>query len=196
MFSEGALALGGIICGTTAQIFGVTAVLVVVAVLILILLLAFRLLSCPLSIDFTQKLDFEPGAVIPLSQDFIHVPCPKDGPVLVTIDFELDETRERELDSFINELRLIHLRNGAYSWQLFADPARPTHFHVQIMMPSWSQYLLERERITKAERQMLDQALSLHLGQNPPEFRIYTRVNKTFHERTDARGAALESRPE
>jgi MFS family permease len=196
MFSEGALALGGIICGTTAQIFGVTAVLVVVAVLILILLLAFRLLSCPLSIDFTQKLNFEPGAVIPFSQDFIHVPCPKDGPVLVTIDFELDETRERELDSFINELRLIHLRNGAYSWQLFADPARPSHFHVQIMMPSWSQYLLERERITKAERQMLNQALSLHLGQNPPEFRIYTRVNKTFHERTDAREAALESRPE
>jgi hypothetical protein len=180
MFSEGAMALGGIICGATAQIFGVTSLLVAVAVSILILLLTFRLLSSPLSIDFTQKLSFEPGAVIPLSQDFIHVPHPKDGPVLITIDFEVDETRGRELDSFINELRLIHLRNGAYSWQLFADPARPTHFHVQIMMPSWSQYLLQRERITKTERQMLDQAISLHLGQSPPEFRTYTRVNKTF----------------
>jgi hypothetical protein len=46
--------------------------------------------------------------------------------VLMTIDFQVDETRGRELDSFMNELRLVHLRNAAYSWQLFADPARPT----------------------------------------------------------------------
>jgi predicted MFS family arabinose efflux permease len=101
MFSQGAMALGGVIYGATAQTFGVTAVLVAVAVSILILLLTFRLLSSPLSIDFTQKLSFEPGGITLLSPDFIHVPQPKDGPVLITIDFEVDETRGRELDSFI-----------------------------------------------------------------------------------------------
>jgi hypothetical protein len=125
MFSQGAMALGGIIYGTTAQTFGVTAVLVAVAVLILVLLLTFQLLSSPLSIDFTQRLSFETGAVTPWSQRFIYVPEPRDGPVLITIDFQVDESRGRELDSFMSELRLIHLRNGAYSWQLFADPARP-----------------------------------------------------------------------
>ena len=62
MFSQGAMALGGVIYGTTAQTFGITTVLVAVAVLILVLLLTFRLLSSPLSIDFTQRLSFEPGA--------------------------------------------------------------------------------------------------------------------------------------
>ena len=180
MFSQGAMALGGVIYGITAQKFGITTVLVAVAVLILVLLLTFHLLSSPLSIDFTQGLSLEPGAVTPLSQHFIYVPQPRDGPVLITIDFQLDETRGPELDGFMNELRLIHLRNGAYSWQLFADPAQPNHFHVEIMMPSWSQYLLQCERITKAERQVLDRALSLHLGENPPETRIYIHVNKTF----------------
>jgi MFS family permease len=180
MFSQGAMALGGVIYGISAQKFGVTAVLVAVAVLILVLLLAFQLLSSPLSIDFTQRLSFEAGAVTPLSRDFLQVPQPRDGPVLMTIDIQLDETRGRELDSFMNELRLIHLRNGAYSWQLFADPARPNHFHVEIMMPSWSQYLLHCERITKAEKEVIDRASSLHLGENPPETRIYIRVNKTF----------------
>jgi MFS family permease len=180
MFSQGAMALGGVIYGITAQKFGVTAILVAVALLILVLLLTFKLLASPLSIDFTQRLSFELGAVTPLSQNLNFIPQPRDGPVLITIDFQVDETRGRELDSFMNELRLIHLRNGAYSWQLFADPARPNHFHVEIMMPSWSQYLLHCERITKAEKEVIDRALSLHLGENPPETRMYIRVNKTF----------------
>jgi hypothetical protein len=173
-------ALGGVIYGITAQKFGVTAILVAVALLILVLLLTFKLLASPLSIDFTQRLSFELGAVTPLSQNLNFIPQPRDGPVLITIDFQVDETRGRELDSFMNELRLIHLRNGAYSWQLFADPARPNHFHVEIMMPSWSQYLLHCERITKAEKEVIDRALSLQLGENPPETRMYIRVNKTF----------------
>jgi len=178
------MALGGIIYGITAQNFGVTTVLVAVAVLILVLLLTFQLLSSPLSIDFTQGLRYEPGAVTPLSQDLKFVPQPRDGPVLITIDFQLDDSRGRELDSFMNELRRIHLRNGAYSWQLFTDPARPNHFHVEIMMPSWSQYLLQCERITKAEKQVIDRALNLQLKEKPPETRIYIRVNKTSLHRS------------
>jgi MFS family permease len=185
MFSQGAMALGGVIYGTTAQSFGVTIVLVAVAVLILVSLVTFRLSSSPLSIDFTQSLSFESGAITLLTQNFIpqnsiHVPQPKDGPVLITIDFQVDEARAHELDGSISELRLIHLRNGAYSWQLFEDPARPNHFRVEIMMPSWSQYLLHNERITKAEKQMIDRALDLDVDENPPDIRTYIRVNRTL----------------
>jgi MFS family permease len=181
MLSQGAMALGGVIYGTTAQTLGVTQVLVAAAVVIVVLLLVFGTFSfSPLSIDFTQTLDLEPGGFRPLAQHLTHVPLPRDGPVLITIDLQLDERRVTELDSFINELRSIHLRNGAYSWQLFADPSRPGYFHVEILMPSWSQYLLQCERITKAEKKLIDQALSLNLGKEPPEIRMYVRVNKTF----------------
>jgi hypothetical protein len=40
--------------------------------------------------------------------------------------------------------------------------------------------LLLIERITKAEKQLIDRALALNLGGNPPEIRTYIRVNKTF----------------
>jgi hypothetical protein len=69
-------------------------------------------------------------------------------------------------------------RNGAYSWQIFADPSRPSYFHVEILMPSWSQYLLQCERITKAEKEVIDRALSLL--KKPPEVRMYVRLNKPF----------------
>jgi MFS family permease len=184
MFSQGAMALGGVIYGSGAQTWGAAPVLVAVAVVILVLLLTFQLFSVPLSIDFTRELNVEPGPIAPFSPNFIHVPRPEDGPVLITIDVQLDETRGPDRDTFVEELRLIYLRNGAYSWQLFADPTRPNHYHVQIMMPSWSQYLLLCERITKAEKELIDQARSLHVGEQPPEIRMYIRVNKPFRARS------------
>jgi Transmembrane secretion effector len=182
MFSQGAMALGGVIYGTTAQTWGVTIVLVAVAAVILTLLVAFQMFSVPLSIDFTKGLDTEPGPIAPLSPNFIYVPRPSDGPVLITIDVQLDESQGLEVEKFVKELRLIYLRNGAYSWQVFADPTRKNRFHVQIMMPSWSQYLLLCERITKAEKQLINQAQSLHVGGKPPETQMYIRVNKHFRD--------------
>jgi hypothetical protein len=182
MFSQGAIALGGIIYGAGAQTWGATTVLITVAAVILVLLLTVQLFSVPLSIDFTKELNIEPGPIAPFSLNFVHVPRPADGPVLITIDVQLDESRGPELDAFVNELRLIYLRNGAYSWQLFADATRRNRFHVQIMMPSWSQYLLLCERITKDEEQLIDQARNLHVGENPPEIQMYIRVNKRFHD--------------
>jgi hypothetical protein len=38
------------------------------------------------------------------------------------------------------------------------------------------------ERITKAEKEVIDRTLSLHLGENPPETRMYIRVNKKFSQ--------------
>jgi len=193
MFSQGAMALGGVIYGTIAQTRNASTVLVAVAAVILVLLVTFQLLSVPLSIDFTKELSFEPGPIAPFLPNFIQVPQPRDGPVLITIDVQLDETRGRELDAFVNELRLIHLRNGAYSWQLFADSTLANHFHVQIMMPSWSQYLLLCERITKAEKELIDQAQMLHVGKNPPEFRVYIHVNRPFHDAGSSEPRKIES---
>jgi Transmembrane secretion effector len=182
-FSQGATALGGVVYGTTAQMWGVTPVLMAVAGLIVTLLLTLQLFSFPLSIDFTKELSFEPGVAACLSPDFIHVPQSRDGPVLITIDAQLDKSRGREIDALMNELRLIHLRNGAYSWELFADPTRRNHFHIEMMMPSWSQYLLQCERITKAEKQVIDRILGPQPGEIPAEIRIYIRVNKRFRAR-------------
>jgi MFS family permease len=183
MFSQGAMALGGIIYGAGAQLWGGATVLIGVAAVIFILLFAFQLFSVPLSIDFTKGTNVEPGPIAPFSLNFIHIPRPADGPLLITIDVQLDESRGPELDAFVNELRLIYLRNGAYSWQLFADPTRHNRFHVQIMMPSWSQYLLLCERITQDEKKLIDQAQNLHVGENPPDIQMYIRVSKRFRER-------------
>jgi Transmembrane secretion effector len=70
--------------------------------------------------------------------------------------FSSDEARMR-----IREVRLIHLRNGAYSWRLHEDLTRPNTFRLEMNVPSWSEDLLQKERMTKAARKGMGPSLGL-----------------------------------
>ena len=96
----------------------------------------------------------------------------------MTQEFELDRTVGAKFVELMRQVRLVYLRNGAYSWQLFEDPTRHNTFRMEVMVPSWTQYLLQQDRMTKADREVIQQAESLHVGPKPPEVRMYLGVNK------------------
>ena len=74
MVSQGAVALGGVIWGSIASMWGVIPALLGAATLLLLsLILLFWL-----SIDFTGKLDFEPAPVSGAYHKFIHMPQPHE----------------------------------------------------------------------------------------------------------------------
>jgi len=148
-----------------------------------ILQLATLLLQSKLSIDFTSALDFEPAPVAGHAHKLIHIPAPHDGPVAVMIDVEVHGTLGRDVIETMREVRLIHLRNGAFTWRLHEDLARPNTYRVEMLYPSWTEYLLMEERLTKAERAVIDKARSFHVGAKPPEFRHFLCVNRELHTR-------------
>jgi hypothetical protein len=197
MVSQGAMALGGIIWGTIATMAGVNTALIVAAVLVLATLTVTHLLRHPWSIDFTMTADPDsvPVAVTNIVHNLLYRPEPKDGPVLVTVEFQVDRSGGSKFVALMREVRLIHLRNGAYSWQLFEDPSRLNTFRIEMMVPSWTQYMLQQERMTKADGDVIAQAESLHVGPNPPEVRTYLGVNKELlsHKHRDA--TTIDSRP-
>jgi len=47
-----------------------------------------------------------------------------------------------------------------------------------MVVPSWNDHLLQLERMTKAEEEVLKKAWSLHLGISPPEERSYISISK------------------
>src|SRR5215471_5544110 len=197
MVSQGAMALGGILWGTIAATAGVNTALLAVAILILAVLTLTHLLGHPWSIDFTTTINIDsvPATVMNIAHKLLYSPHPNDGPVLVTVEFQLDRSRGSKFVDLMREVRLIHLRNGAYSWQLFEDPSRFNTFRIEMMVPSWTQYLLQQERMTKADREVIGQAKSLHVGPNPPEVRMYLGVNKELlsHKHRNAGGFALRT---
>ena len=144
------------------------------------------ILAIPLSINFTGKLEFDPGSVTSFSQtSFSHkliaLPQPQDGPVAITYEFEVDRVREDEFMELMRQVRLIHLRNGAFSWRLHEDLTRFNIFRIEMMVPSWTQYVLQRDRMTKAEKNIIERAKSLHIGEGPIQERIFLCVNKELH---------------
>jgi hypothetical protein len=182
MAAQGAVALGGIVWGSAAAVWGITPTLFGATAL----LLASLVLVLFLSIDFTGKLDFEPAPISGAAHKLIHVPQPHDGPVSITIEFEVDRIRGREFLDALREVRLIHLRNGAFSWRLHEDLESLNTYRVELMMPSWTEYLLENERLTKTEKDLIDKAWALHIGANPPVVRQYLCVNRELHARRPA----------
>jgi MFS family permease len=174
MVSQGAMALGGIVWGAVAASLGVNITLIAAAVLLFISLI----LAIPLSINFTGALDFEPAPVTSFSHKLIYLPQPKDGPVAVTYEFQVDPVRAPAFLDLMKHVRMIHLRNGAFTWRLHEDLTRLNTFRIEMLVPSWTQHMLQRERMTKAEKTIIDQANAFQLGGGQIEERIFLCVNK------------------
>ncbi len=183
MVSQGAIALGGIVWGFSSQAAGVNVTLVVAAVAMALSLL----LAIPLSINFTTSLSFDPPPISCVMMPLVNNPQPRDGPVAITFEIEVDRMRGREFLRLMREVRLIHRRNGAFGWRLDEDLTRSNIYRIEMMVPSWTGYLLQRERLTKAEQETINKVWRLHVGEDVPEERYYLCVNREL----DARGTTV-----
>ena len=193
MLSQGAIALGGIVWGFSSQAAGVNVTLIVAAVAMALSLL----LAIPLSINFTTSLSFDPPPISCVMMPLISNPEPRDGPVAITFEIEIDRLRGREFLRLMREVRLIHRRNGAFSWRLDEDLTRSNIYRIEMMVPSWSGYLLQRERLTKAEQETINKVWRLHVGEDVPEERYYLCVNRELDARatTEAHSSSMPTAP-
>ena len=66
-----------------------------------------------------------------------------------------------------------------------------------MMYPSWTEYLLMQERLTKVEREIIEKARAFHVGENPADFRHFLCVNRELHTQrhTVTRPTAMPEAP-
>ena len=174
MLSQGGMALGGLVWGGSAASLGVTFTLMAAAVL----LMSSLALAFPLSIDFTGKLNFDPGAPTSQYHSMLHVPHPDDGPVAIAMDFQIEAVNRVRFLELMREVRLMHLRNGAFSWRLDEDLSECHNFRLEMLVASWSEHLLQHERITKEEQRNLEKAWSLDIRPDGPGVKHFISVNR------------------
>jgi MFS family permease len=174
MVSQGAMAIGGLIWGSAVTTAGPAYSLLAAAALLLVSLM----LAGPLSIDFTYSLDLDPAPVTTASYKLLYTPKPNDGPVSICLEFNVDRARAPEFMKIMREVRLIHLRNGAYRWQLHQDLTCPNTYRLEVTVASWNEHLMQLERMTKSDKDFLERAWSFHTGESLPAERIYLSVNK------------------
>jgi len=178
MVSQGATALGSLVWGATAASAGVVFTFLTAAGLAIAAMIITRLHPDRLSIDFTKDLNLEPAPVTIFSSNLNRLPEPEEGPLSVSTEIQVGADRREEFLDLAGRARLIYLRNGAYGWHLKEDLARPNSFQMEVIVPSWTQHLRKRERMTKTEMEIIDKLHGLHLGPNPPEVRTSLHLDK------------------
>src|ERR1700722_8306011 len=186
MVSQGGIAIGGLAWGAAAAFTGFEYTL-----LLATLLVCFNLVMAgPLSIDFIKGLDAEP-ALPPRIPTFPTAPAHDDGPIAVVAEVTVGEEDRKQFLELMRELRLVYLRNGASSVRLYESLSNHSIFRLEAVSPTWQEHLLLHRRMTKTEREILDQVLQLHTGE---EASVYHYVLITKEIATPRRDAQISFR--
>ena len=179
IMTQGAMVVGGILWGIAGTTFGPTHTLIGGSILLFLSVIA----AIPLSINFTRALDLTAEPVTAFSHKLLYLPGADDGPVVIHYDIEVDRLRGRDFLETMKHVRMIYLRNGAFSWRLHEDLGRYNTYRIEIMVPSWNQYLAQTQRLTKAERTLLDRARNFHVGNTVLEEQMFLCVDKELLSR-------------
>jgi MFS family permease len=93
---------------------------------------------------------------------------PDDGPVMISVDYQIEPGDAEAFVRAIHALRAIRLRDGAIRWGLFHDAADEAHYVENFLVESWAEYLRQRERMTMSDREVRDRVYQYQRGSIPP----------------------------
>jgi predicted MFS family arabinose efflux permease len=98
-------------------------------------------------------------------------PRPDDGPVLITVEYQIDPAEAERFVPAMEELGRIRRRDGAYRWDLYADLDRAGCYLETFVVDSWSEHLRQHDRLTVADLELTRLTKSFHRGEAPPQVR-------------------------
>jgi predicted MFS family arabinose efflux permease len=158
----GALTLGSALWGELATVVGVPAALwLATGGAIIAIPLTWRWkLQTGAAVDFSASMHW-PDPVT------IHSMEPDRGPVLVTIDYRIDPKNREPFLRALGRYSRERLRDGAYDWRIFEDPAEEGRFVEAFMTDSWLEHLRLHHRVTKADRLLESAVRRFQIGTGP-----------------------------
>ncbi len=160
---QGGLAIGSVLWGTVAARLGVHWALSCAALSLMLGLAAiprFRL-------GASTNLDFSPSQHWP-EPLLESEPAPADGPVLITVEYQIEPEQLARFAQVMREVGQIRRRDGAYRWGLFHDVAQAGRCVETFVVESWAEHLRQHQRVTVADKAVEEQAYAFHQGAAPP----------------------------
>ncbi|MDW9819843.1 MFS transporter [Sinorhizobium meliloti] len=97
---------------------------------------------------------------------------PRSGPILVTVDYSIDQTDVSEFIIAMAMRRRALLRNGAVGWVLLRDLEECHIWTESYRVPTWVEYLRLNQRQTHADAEIAARLEALHRGNLPPKPRL------------------------
>ena len=166
MAAFGGVAAGSWLWGECAQDTSVRTALLIASVTVLACTLLGRWL--PLSQTVDRNLDplrpwREPNTAVPVDS--------RTGPVVVTIEYVIDEEDVLEFLRAMGERRRIRRRDGARNWRLLRDLSDPRLWFERYETPTWLDYVRLNSRLTQDDANVPERLRALHRGAAGPRVR-------------------------
>jgi MFS family permease len=171
----GGLAIGSAIFGALAESIGVPNAFVAAGAAVAL----GRLATLRQRLPEGDGPDLSPAPRWP-DPEIVNAVAGDRGPVLVTVEYEIDPRDAEEFARAMRSLGQIRLRDGALRWGIWADSARPGRYLESFVVESWLAHLRQHERVTAADRAVQAIATAFHRGVGSP------RVTHFVHEQIPA----------
>ncbi len=166
MAAFGGLASGSWLWGWMAEARGVdSALLAAACALLASAAIGWRLplpQSAHLNLDPLRQ-HHEPQTAVPVE--------PRSGPVIVTIEWIIDEADIIDFLNAMAERRRIRRRDGAHQWALLRDLHEPRVWIERYKTATWLDYLRHNSRITQDDAVVPERLRALHRGDESPRVR-------------------------
>jgi hypothetical protein len=160
---QGGFAAGSALWGAVAGRFGApNALLAAAAVMIVGLATGWRW-----QLRSGEELDLSPSQHWP-EPELALEPEPDDGPVLVMVEYHVDDSQHDAFCEAMEGVQIIRLRDGASRWGLYRDSAKPERYVETFVVASWGEHLRQHERVTVADREVEERALALQQPGSSP----------------------------
>jgi hypothetical protein len=158
----GSMSIGSLFWGQLSGWFGVANALFCAAVaLILAIPLTWRFkLQAGLSMDLSPSMHWpQPIVEVDMEQD--------RGPVMITLEYFVNQDDKQAFYLAATKLKEQRYRDGAYTWGLFEDTAKPGRYIEYFLVESWLEHLRQHDRVTHADADIQNIVLAYHQGSKP-----------------------------
>ena len=102
------------------------------------------------------------------------------GPILVTVEYEIDEGDAPAFREELEKLRAFRHQNGVLQWGYFVDLADPRKYREVYFEESWGAHLRHHERVTQFETEVASKVYAFHQGEEMPPVYHYAYCDHKF----------------
>jgi MFS family permease len=168
MAAFGGLAAGSWLWGELAADLGISVALYISAGAVLICVVLGR--WAPLS--QAGELNLDPLRSALWNAPTTSVPVDeRTGPVVITVEYVIDESDVEEFLGSMNERRRMRRRDGARNWRLLRDLSDPRLWIERYETPTWLDYIRLNNRATQDDASVPERLRQLHRGTEGPRVR-------------------------
>ncbi len=164
----GGAAAGSLVWGQVAALVGLGGAVWAAAAFGVVVLAATRRLS----VEGGREPDYTPASITPPPEPAFAIAA-DEGPVMVTVEYQIDPARADAFAAVMQRTRRARLRQGALSWGLFRDVAVPGRYVEYFVDENWVEHQRRLERFTAFDAGLREERLAFHTGPEPPRVRRY-----------------------